>query len=328
MGKSGIYIVFFGLLVALAMIPSFRAWGYPVPPLPDDNLLTNPWFRSVENPAAAGLEGWTNDLSAGVGWGISQKESNPSPEILVSGVCGFEPVYCGTGARWANISSEDGTESYPDVDVFLHQVVSTDSSHRHLNFSMYWVNHRLEVGEVIVYGSDRPDGPWELVWQPITISQDENPSPCCVPGHNGIPWFKTGPLETTLEIGYRHYKVILHARYPDTEIEQGDVGVKITGVYFAAHETDAPTNGSTPVVVHDPTVDPTYGPPTVTPSEPTATNMPTSSPTAAPTASSTATAKAGPSLDEKIYLPLVFQNSSEKNPILISPRRFAKAPIG
>ncbi len=281
------------LICAFALIPSFRVWAYPVPPLPNNNLITNSWFRSATNPNEAGLDGWTNVLNDGVGWGISQKVSNPSPEILFAGVCDFQPVFCGTGARWAHERDEGEIETYPGVNVYLYQVVATNPGHRRLNFSMYWVNHRLEVGEVLIYGANNVNGPWNLVWLPITISQDVNPPPCCVPGHNGLPWFKTAILDTTLAGGYPFYKIVLHARYPDTTVLQGDVGVKITGVYFTSQATTDQTSLSTPVVVYNPTMlpDDVTAQPTATQSgratqigaTPTATN-PGSTPTSqAPT---------------------------------------------
>jgi hypothetical protein len=287
-------IILFVLVITIIAVPALNAWAYPVPPLPEDNLLVNPWFRSEGNPASAGLDGWTNVLTADeIGWGFSQKESNPSPEIIVSGVCGFEEVFCGTGARWANETREGDTLSYPGLDVYLYQVVATDPAHRRLNFSMYWVNHRIDVAEILVHGSETAEGPWELVWLPVTISQDENPGSCCVPGHKGIPWFQTFLLDTTLENGYPFYKVELHARYPETDTEQGDVGVKITGVYFTSRFTEDDPNPSTPVVVHDPTIEsadvspsPTEkGRPTQSPAlTPTATWDPTGMPTDIPTA--------------------------------------------
>jgi len=289
MKKPGIAAMLI-LICALLFIPILPAWAYPAPPLPDDNLIVNPWFRSAEDPHKAGLDGWTNELTDGVGWGISQKVDNPSPEILVSGDCAFEPVYCGTGARWAEERLDGEKMTYPGLDVYLHQVVATDPAHRRLSFSMHWVNHRIDVAEVLVFGSQGPNGPWELVWLPITISQDENPLPCCVPGHNDLPWFETAVLSTTLPMGYPYYKLVLHARYPAPDRESGNVGVKITGVYFSSGLTNDGTSLSTPVVVYNPTIVPgdSTPEPTATPTDsgrPTQTPQPTSTqpePTATP----------------------------------------------
>lgn len=233
-------------------VPS--AYSYPVPPLPEDNLMTNPWFRSVSNPAEPGFDGWTPVLIDGVGWGLSQKESNPSPDLVISGRCGFKQVYCGTGARWANERNEGDTLSYPGLDVYLYQIVNAEAANRKLNYSMYWVNHKIDVAEVKVYGSDSANGAWTEVWQPFSVSQDKNPPPGSSPGREGIPWFHTGMLETILGKGYAYYKIEIHARYPESDTQQGDVGIKITGVYFAAGFTSEPEKLSTPVIVQNPTI--------------------------------------------------------------------------
>lgn len=275
-------LILFG---ALIFIPGLKAWAYPVPELPSDNLIENPWFRSAADPNKAGLDGWTNITAGGVGWGLSQKEDNPSPEMLVGKGCAYKAAYCGTAARWANEADQGGTQSYPGVDVYLSQVVSTNSSHRRLNFSMYWANHKLEVAEAMVYGANAPNGPWNFVWRPISISQDVNPPQCCVPGQNGNPWFKTGTLQTTLNSGYPYYKIVLHARYPEADSDQGDVGVKITGVYFTSKSTTDPASLSTPVVVYNPAIGP--GDATQPATEPaarqTVTPAPTNTPPPAPT---------------------------------------------
>jgi hypothetical protein len=246
------------------------------PPLPPGNLLVNPWFRSAADPNLAGLDGWENTLVDGVGWGTSQKDDNPSPEILIAEDCDFLQVYCGTSARWATILFEEVTYAYPGMDVYLSQVVQANPANRLLQFSMYWVNHRLDIAEVRIYGSRLPNGPWQSLWTPIQISQDQNLPLCCTPGHNGIPWFETPPLQTVLEKGYPYYKVVLHARYPVPFADSGDVGVKITGVYFTAVYTDNQPNLSTPVVVHNPTAAPTVTPGSTAAFTPTPTNFPTS----------------------------------------------------
>ena len=270
----------FALLLLLVTVVS--AWGYPVPSLPAGNLLVNPWFRSYTDPTTAGLDGWENVLADGAGWGTSQKDDNPSPERLVAEACDYQDVFCGTSARWANVQVGGVTYSYPGVDVYLYQVVAAPSGERLLRFSMYWVNHRLDVAEVIIQGGSSPNGPWEEVWLPISIAQDQNPPPCCVPGHNGIPWFQTGPLQTILAGGYPYYRVILHARYPEAQFDNGDVGVKITGVYFSTAFTWDRPSLSTPVVVHNPTADLTATPGASPSPDPTATRPGRSTPTLQP----------------------------------------------
>ena len=221
-----------------------KVFGYQVEPLPQDNLITNPWFRSASDPRVAGLDGWTNVLVDGIGWDLSQKESNPSPEIVVSGVCGFKEVYCGTGARWANETIDKELFSHPGIDAVMYQVVSANPAHRKLKFFMYWVNHKLDVFEVKIYGASTADGPWTDVWNPFYLTQAVNPPPSEAPGRGNNPWFDTDFMEAVFNEGYPYYKIELHARYPEADTNHGDVGVKVTGVYFATENTDAPADAS------------------------------------------------------------------------------------
>lgn len=237
------------LLTGVFLSTPQKAFGYPVEPLPADNLITNPWFRSASDPRVAGLDGWTNILVDGIGWDLSQKESNPSPEVIVSGVCGFKEVYCGTGARWANETIDKELFSHPGVDAVMYHVVSANPAHRKLKFFMYWVNHKLDVFEVKIYGASTADGPWNEVWDPFFLTQAVNPPPSDAPGRGNNPWFDTGMLETVFKEGYPFYKIELHARYPDADTNHGDVGVKVTGVYFATENTDAPADSAPTALV-------------------------------------------------------------------------------
>jgi len=246
-------------IIALTLVwfltPSL-GYGYPVPPLPENNLIINPWFRSTSDPTTAGLDGWTNVLQDGIGWGITQKASNPSSDVIINGKCGFGEDYCGTGARWANDPDpgEQVNFTFPGVDVYLYQVVQADPANRKLKYFMHWVNHKLDVAEVRIYGSETANGQWTEIWLPFSLSQDKNPPPESAPGRGDIPWFQTDTLETVLGEGYPYYKIELHARYPEGDTRQGSVGVKITGVYFTAEFTNEPVNLSTPVIVYNPTV--------------------------------------------------------------------------
>ena len=248
-------MVHLGFLVLMGFIwlsnPT-TAHAYPVPPLPDDNLIINPWFRSASNPSTAGLDGWTNVLNNGLGWGISQKESNPSPDLLIHGKCGFKEVYCGTGARWAAErwgARTGGDVLHPNVDVYLYQVVPADPSHRQLRFLTYFVLHRVEVVELTIYGGENSDGPWTQVWKPFALGPEDSPPHSARPGREGNPWYDTGLLETVMERGYPYYKIELHARYPDVVREIGEVGVKITGVYFSTGATGEPADRDQPALL-------------------------------------------------------------------------------
>ncbi len=241
------------MVAFIVLLVSFfyeTANAYPVPELPEDNLIVNPWFRSLSDPTDAGFDGWIRPLNEGVTWGPSQKESNPSPDIVISGTCGFEQVYCGTAARWA----EQFGVLYPYVDVYAYQVVAADPSHRKLKFFTYYVSHIVEVGEVNIYGGASPEGPWELVWVPLYHTEDE----LIVPESGEIRdlWMETGFLEWNSEQGYPYYKIELHSRLPESPIPDGikGVGFKLTGVYFSTAFTDEPGEPSpTPGLSSPPT---------------------------------------------------------------------------
>jgi hypothetical protein len=234
-GKTG------SIQAALLMLPIILlghfshqvAYAFPVPELPGDNLIVNPWFRSESNSTQAGFDGWTRVLTDGISWGPSQKVSNPSPDIVVAGTCGFEQVYCGTAARWA----EQSGVLYPNIDVFAYQIVAADPSQRNLKFFAHYVSHRVDVGAVKIYGSDSADGPWTLLWVPLYHSQDEQ----IVPESRDVVelWEETGFLERAIERGYPYYKVELQSRLPEWHMIRG-VGFKITGIYFATEFTDEP----------------------------------------------------------------------------------------
>src|SRR5688572_1551373 len=72
---------------------SFYVYAFQVPALPEGNLLTNPWFRAFDDPNDSALDGWTDAAGPDRYWSSSQKASNPSPDVVVSGLCGHEPVH-------------------------------------------------------------------------------------------------------------------------------------------------------------------------------------------------------------------------------------------
>jgi hypothetical protein len=124
-----------------------------VAPLPADNLINNPWFHSSNSTSIASLQGWTNVLQNGIGWGMSDKSQNPTPSGEI-----------GTAARWAEMN---GT-FYPNLDVYLYQVVTAYSANRKLKFSTWWVSHKVDILEVTVYGGTSQNGPWVKVWTPFS----------------------------------------------------------------------------------------------------------------------------------------------------------------
>lgn len=249
------------LIGLICLLPLSIALSFQVPSLPSGNLLSNPWFRTQSEPVEASLDGWTRVVQNQVGWGLSHKASNPSPNIIISGRCGFEPVYCGTAARWAE---QDGV-IYPNIDAVLYQVVSADSNDRQLKFMTHWVTHIMEVAEVTIYGSSSNNGPWTKLWVPFFHSQYSNPAP---PDDQSELWQHTGMVETTLAKGYNYYKVEIHGRYPQPPSPTVAVGFKLTGIYFTTASTNA-TPGPTQTPSTSPTPKPSSMPsPTSTASPP------------------------------------------------------------
>ena len=230
----GILIAFIGLL-SLSKVYSFQ-----VPALPNDNLVTNPWFRSPSDPNKSGLYGWTDADGLDKYWSSSQKEGNPSPDVLISGVCDFTPVYCGTAARLSLTRGESGGIGLPDVHAYLYQIIPADSSHRKLKFFTHWVSHKINPAEITIYGSNTVNGPWTPLWTPLYHQQDSNPPP--PPGGSADLWTTTDFLTYTVNNGYNYYKIEIHARLP-----QGlGVGFKVTGVYFSTEPDGLPPTGTPP----------------------------------------------------------------------------------
>ena len=250
-------IIVVAFIILLASLFFEAAYAYPVPELPGDNLIVNPWFRNFSNPKEAGFDGWTRPLNEGVTWGPSQKESNPSPDIVITGTCGFQEVYCGTAARWA----EQFGVLYPYIDVYTYQVVAADPSHRKLKFFTHYVSHIAELGAVNIYAGQTAEGPWELLWVPLYHSETK----LIIPESGDVRdlWLDTGFLEWTFEQGYPYYKIELQSRLPESPIPNGirGVGFKVTGVYFSTEYTDEPGQPPPPPnlsgsIADDPPVEP------------------------------------------------------------------------
>lgn len=265
--KVGLTIV--GSLLVLVLVHSANA--FQVPPLPEDNLLENPWFRDSSNPSLPGFDGWTNVNNS---WTLSQKDSNPAPEAYISGKCDSNvPTYCGTAAK---LSADDGNGQV-GVDSYFYQVVSTNPSHTKLKFSTHWVAHFVDPYEVNIYGSQSVNGPWTLVWNPIhqVVLTEITPPP----GYDtSWLWMEmtswTPPVETILEDGYPYYKVEVHVKLPSPE------GFKTTGIYFASEQVNGPPQTSTPTPTDNPSQTPPPQP-TKTPAV-SETPSPTSTPVVTP----------------------------------------------
>lgn len=248
------------IVIATSLLSPLTVFAFFVDKLPEGNLIKNPWFRDPNNPNASSLDGWTDAGGLNRYWSSSQKESNPTSDIIIANVCGKQEQYCGTSARLDPKNGQTGGIGIPGVDAFLYQVVQTDSDNRKLRFFAYYVSHEIEDAGVSIYGGNSSEGPWDLVWVPLHYSQDFLERP---PEGQTIAaiWDQTGFLEVVLERGYRYYKVEFQARLP----EGNSTGFKMTGVYFTTEMTDEPPSGenlTTPVVDVQPTES------VITPSEP------------------------------------------------------------
>lgn len=252
----GIFFLF--ICIVGAAFPS-ASYAFEVEPLPDDNLVFNPWFRMLKDPTRSSLDGWTDAAGKDKFWSSSQKVSNPTPEIIVAGVCGRKKVFCGTAARLSPTPGQSGGLAVAEVDSYLYQVVAADPSNRKFKFFTHWVSHRVDVAEVTIYGSGDENGPWEHVWTPFSVQVDKAPRPT---GNRADEWIQSDFESTVVTSGYPFYKIEIHVRFPESDQRIGDIGFKITGIYFATEKVTtadvaALTPTTTPTRVTTPTVEPT-----------------------------------------------------------------------
>jgi hypothetical protein len=277
------------LFIGLVVSSTLYVRAFQVPPLPEGNLLINPWFRSFDDPTASALDGWTDADGLDKYWSSSQKEANPAPDIIISGICDYQPVYCGTSARLSDTPGKTGGLGIPGVHSYLYQVVSADSSKRKLRFFAHWVSHLIDPAEVVIYGGNSSTGPWTQVWVPLHVVVDEVILPPEGCGSTCL-WEQTGWLETVLPQGYSHYKIEIHARLANHTY----TGFKITGIYFAV--LDANSNDPTPTV---PSPTATFPPGTITPPPPSVTPTPSQTETVTPTPI--------PGRENKAYIPVILK---------------------
>lgn len=244
-----VVLILLGVIFVFALV--HKAFAFQVPPLPNDNLLANPWFRDPLNPSLPGFDHWINVNND---WTLSQKISNPAPDAYISGKCDTStPTYCGTSAK---LSADDGNGQV-GVDSYLYQIVSANSTHTKLKFSTHWVTHFVDPFEVNIYGGANANGPWTLVWTPVDQEVLTFITP--PPGEDtGWLWVEmtswTPPVETILPNGYPYYKVEIHVNIPSPE------GFKITGVYFASEDVNGPPQTSTPTPTGTPSPSQTLTP--------------------------------------------------------------------
>jgi hypothetical protein len=290
-------VLFLGFVILF--FPVRNALAFQVDPLPADNLIKNPWFRSSAKPTRVGMDFWTNVNNY---WTLTQKINNPSPDAFLTGTCDkYTPTYCGTSAK---LAADDGN-AIVGVDAFLYQVVAADPTHKKLKFYIHWVAHYVDPFEVKIYGGETVDGPWNLAWTPlhqVEVSFLQPP-----PGYDqSWLWIemtsRTPPVDTIISNGYPFYKVELRANLPSPE------GFKLTGVYFATESTDEPVPGvsATPTQTPGMSPTPTSGgrpspTPEITPTSP-AGNTPTTTPVASPSPTSNPSPTSTPISGDLIFV--------------------------
>lgn len=255
----------FVVIAVLFVINVELANAFQVVGLPSDNLIKNPWFRTNN---IASLEYW---VSATGEWSCSQKESNPTPTIVVAPKCDYKNVYCGTAARVSPDTGGICELKMPALnkDIYIYQVVSANPANKTLKYDASWVSHIVTPAYVSVFASESPNGPWTKVWQPFYYNEteamsnvirdecldeagaggDESVQECLWKKHSAL----TDMVQTTLSKGYPYYKIEIHASVPTL-----DSGFKITGVYFAT--SGAPVPPTQPPVPPVPPVPPEIDP--------------------------------------------------------------------
>ncbi len=231
--------------------------------LPQDNLISNPWFQQSGDLGGIGLKDWLEPAESIASWGSIRTDTVPSPQAFISETCETEDKICGTAASLSHSSADLASGSV--AEAILYQVVSSDRSHQTLKFSTYWAATSVDHAEIVVFGGNSPDGPWTQIWMPFSLgSQSEDQ----VLPSSSEQWAYTDIAEISVENGFSHYKIEVLARLVEQEAE---ASFNLTGVYFATEAVTAPETGS-----GERTTDPTSTP------------MPASSPTpAAPSREST-----------------------------------------
>lgn len=225
--------------------------GFQYAPLPDDNLVQNPWFR---DNCQFSLGGWEVDVTAdGLSWGLSDKPQDPT-DVNCNG------DWTGFAVRWAKQSG--GTpELSPDQDARVWQVIGPVSpDETALRFHFLMVFHRMTRFRAQISGADGPSGPWTEIWTPIdegwlTSGGPNAPFEGTCPGglqDRDCLWDKVteaelgglAPLTFEAPRGYAYYRIEFLGNYPQPDAsDTGDVGGKVTRVYFALGAGGAGSGG-------------------------------------------------------------------------------------
>ena len=169
------------LLIIMALFQVRPVTAFQVTELPPGNLIQNPWFRSAADPSASALDGWTDAAGLDKYWSSSQKESNPSPDIVIAGTCGHQPVYCGTSARLSDTPGMSGgsIEDIWEVTGMLEHTISD-------GFPYY----KVQMHGRLPIAPERKGFKFTGVYfstEPGTPGPTPTPSPSPTPGPNPTP---------------------------------------------------------------------------------------------------------------------------------------------
>ena len=271
------------LFLLLLVFPhSVHAFQYQS--LPSDNLIQNPWFRS-SNCQFSSI-GWkTNEGEAP--WGGSAKIQDPTDFNCNGDWTGF-------AARFArNAGKEAQQEFYPNKDALLSQVVGPVSpANITLQFHFLFVAHRFNWFKAEIYGSNNVNGPWTSVWIPLDerdcLSQDCANAPYnqyCMQTRECLWDYVTeeylgslNPLTNKINQGYPYYKIEFLGNYPEPDSSAtGDVGIKVSRVYFKVSNGSTITPTELPTPTAQATIKPSDSP------SPSRSASPTNSPSFVPT---------------------------------------------
>jgi hypothetical protein len=224
-----------------SLLLAVPAEAHEVAPLPADNLIGNPWISAIVNgQLVVDTTGWV--FEGNPSWGTGRaKPDCPGPLPYIE-----RPTL-----RWARNSGAN-PELHPNVEVRVHTVVAADPSHRTLKFFMHWVMHRMTL-QAHVYGGPSASGPWTPLWMPFEHVETVGWNPPATDPRSDawrhyteLPgkfddWYAPVPATLSLAQGHPFYKVELRASYPEPDATTtGNVGGKVTGIYFATAATNTP----------------------------------------------------------------------------------------
>jgi hypothetical protein len=259
------------LLAALALLSlAAPVAAFQYASLPSDNLIRNAWFRSDDCQSFSSSY-WSLDAGQAP-WGGSDKTQDPT-DLNCKG------IWFGYAARFAeNSAPGGGSVFHPNQDALLSQVVGPVSAQaQSLHFHFLFVAHRFNRLKAEIYGGNSASGPWTSVWIPLDKAwlnpggaSGQYKGMCAGGTSDRNCWWdlttaaelgSLSPLTRTVSPGYPYYKIEFLGNYPNPDgSATGDVGGKITRVYFKVGSGGGAT--PTPTATGAPTPTP---PPSATP---------------------------------------------------------------